>query len=214
MTAKIEKKIVSVSLVSKSEQKSTADVVPVPKVQQLNELLKRPDVLNGKTYKIKPPVCDSALYITLNDIVLNPGSSHETQRPFEIFIASKNMAEYQWVAAFTRVASAVFRKGGDIIFIVEELKSVQDPNGGYYSKRGRMSSVVAEIGYVIEQHFKDIGLIKSDDLLPAVIAIREEAKSSGAMAHAADCVKCGNLKCVVVMDGCPVCTQCGDSKCG
>lgn len=214
MTMKFEKKIVSVSVVSKEEHEGKIDLVPVPKVQQLNEQLKRPDVLHGKTYKIKPPVCDSALYITLNDIVLNPGSSHETRRPFEIFIASKNMAEYQWVAAFTRVASAVFRKGGDIIFIVEELKSVQDPNGGYYSKRGRMSSVVAEIGCVIEQHFKDIGLIKSDDLLPAVVALREEAKVSGAMEHAADCVDCGGLKCVVTMDGCPVCVVCGSSKCG
>ena len=218
MTTKIEKKILSVSLV-KSDTVSTAPepiiaLTPQPVVQRLNENLKRPDILHGKTYKIKPPVCDSALYITINNIVLNEDSDNKCIHPFEIFIASKNMAEYQWVTAFTRVASAVFRKGGDVTFIVEELKSVQDPNGGYFSKHGRMLSVVAEIGHILEKHFKDIGLIENNELLPAVIELRENAKKTGAFANGTDCKKCGAKKAVILLDGCPVCVECGDSKCG
>jgi hypothetical protein len=207
---KINQNITSVSLVDITEP-TTIGVVENP-AKCLNEDTKRPEILSGRTYKIKPPVCDSALYITLNDIVLNEGTEHESIHPFEIFIASKNMAEYQWVAAFTRVASAVFRKGGDVSFIVEELKSVQDPNGGYFSRRGRMSSVVAEIGHIIEQHFISIGVIQANVLLPAVLEKKAAAEESGALANATLCSKCGS-KSVVVMDLCPTCLNCGDSKC-
>ena len=206
MPKKIEKKIVSVSLVAE-EQITMTPVAPT-----FDENYKRPDVLSGRTYKIKPPVCDSALYITINDIVLTSGPLPRV-RPFEIFIASKNMAEYQWVAALTRMASAVFRKGGDVTFIVEELKSVQDPNGGYFSRRGRMSSVVAEIGHIIEDHFIAIGLMQGNELLPEVLEKKRVAEATGAIKNATLCPKCGAMS-VVVMDKCPTCVNCGDSKCG
>jgi hypothetical protein len=160
------------------------------------------------------PLPMTVLYITLNDVVVHEGTEYETIRPFEIFIASKNMAEYQWVAALTRMASAVFRKGGDVTFIVEELKSVQDPNGGYFSRGRRMSSVVAEIGHIIERHFTSIGIMNAPELSEAVIEIKKKAEATGAFAHATDCAKCGTAKCVVVLDKCPTCTACGDSKCG
>ena len=106
---------------------------------------------------------DHALYITINDIILNEGTEHEQRRPFEIFINSKNMENFQWVLALTRVISAVFRKGGDCTFLAEELKAVFDPKGGYFKKGGKfMPSLVAETGEAIENHMCMIGLIKSD----------------------------------------------------
>src|SRR5690606_25166963 len=93
-------------------------------LEQMHEKLERPEVLRGSTYKIKTPLSNHALYITINDVLLNAGTDHESRRPFEIFINSKNLEHFQWVVALTRVISAVFRKGGDATFLVEELKAV------------------------------------------------------------------------------------------
>ncbi len=134
-------------------------------VIQMNETLERPDTLVGATYKVKSPLFEHALYVTINDVVLNPGTEYELRRPFEIFINSKNMDHFQWIVALTRIMSAVFRKGGDVTFLVEELKAVFDPRGGYFKSGGvYMPSIVAEIGAVIEQHMKLIGLIHDPEL--------------------------------------------------
>jgi len=135
---------------------------------QMHERLERPEVLVGSTYKVKSPLFEHALYVTINDIVLNPGTEHESRRPFEIFINSKNMDHFQWIVALTRIMSAVFRKGGDNTFLVEEMKAVFDPRGGYFKAGGvYMPSIVAEIGAVIEEHMKSIGLIVEEELSPA-----------------------------------------------
>ena len=137
----------------------TADII------QMHERLERPEMLLGSTYKIKTPLSEHALYITINDIVLNPGTRHEMRRPYEIFINSKNMDHFQWIVALTRIISAVFRKGGDITFLVDELRSVFDPRGGYYKKGGKFKpSLVAEIGDAIECHLKMIGMIEDAGL--------------------------------------------------
>ena len=126
----------------------------------MHEKLERPEMLIGSTYKIKTPVSDHAMYVTINDIVLNEGTEYEQRRPFEIFINSKNLDHYQWIVALTRIISAVFRKGGDATFLVDELKAVFDPRGGYWQSGGKfMPSIIAELGYVIERHLQAIGLI-------------------------------------------------------
>ncbi|MGF1529146.1 MAG: NrdJb [Candidatus Competibacterales bacterium] len=143
------------------------NVDPKPKadVVQIHESLERPPVLMGATYKIKTPLSEHALYITINDMVLNPGTEHELRRPFEVFINSKNMDHFQWIVALTRIMSAVFRKGGDVAFLVEELHSVFDPRGGYFKRGGQyMPSLVAEIGDVIEHHLRLIGLLHDRDV--------------------------------------------------
>src|SRR4026208_293512 len=123
------------------------------KVIWMHEKLERPEVLIGSTYKIKTPVSDHAMYVTINDIVLNEGTEHEQRRPFEIFINSKNLDHFQWIVALTRIISAVFRKGGEVTFLVEELKAVFDPRGGYWQTGGKfMPSIIAGLGYGIEQH--------------------------------------------------------------
>ncbi|OGI49316.1 MAG: NrdJb, partial [Candidatus Muproteobacteria bacterium RIFCSPHIGHO2_01_60_12] len=150
-------------------------------------------------------------------------------RPFEIFINSKNMDHFQWVVALTRVISAVFRKGGDVTFLVEELHSVFDPRGGYFKKGKYTPSLVADLGDVIERHLKSIGLIPTEEPDAArqqLIAEKraELKKRAGATETAADepcdfpsdaqlCVKC-STKAVIKMDGCMTCLNCGDSKCG
>src|SRR5947209_1845136 len=137
------------------------------KVIRMHEKLERPEVLIGSTYKIKTPVSDHAMYVTINDIVLNEGTDYEQRRPFEVFINSKNLDHFQWIVALTRIISAVFRKGGDVTFLVEELKAVFDPRGGYWQPGGKfMPSTIAELGYVIERHLQSIGLIRKTQLDP------------------------------------------------
>ncbi|HEV3486338.1 MAG TPA: hypothetical protein VG106_13090, partial [Vicinamibacterales bacterium] len=148
------------------------------KVIRLTEEIQRPEVLIGSTYKIKTPVSDHAMYVTINDIVLNEGTESEQRRPFEIFINSKNLDHYQWIVALTRVISAVFRKGGDVTFLVDELKAVFDPRGGYWQPGGKfMPSIIAELGYVIEKHLQMIGLLKSPELDAERKKLIEEKKA-------------------------------------
>ena len=133
--------------------------------ERMSDKMARPELLIGCTYKLKTPVSEHALYITINDVVLNAGKDYEQRRPFEIFINSKNLDYYQWVVALTRVISAVFRKGGDIGFMVDELKAVFDPKGGYWKPGGHfMPSLIAEIGEVIEKHLVADGLIEKPGL--------------------------------------------------
>jgi hypothetical protein len=177
MTIKISKKIKGYS-VGKPEgtaliptvKPDPRDVIEVPvkaEVIQMHEKVERPDTLIGATYKIKSPLFEHALYVTINDIVLNADTEHEMRRPFEIFINSKNMDHFQWIVALTRIMSAVFRKGGDITFLVDELKAVFDPRGGYFKAGGvYMPSIVAELGAIVEQHLKMIGLLHDPELDP------------------------------------------------
>jgi hypothetical protein len=223
---KIEKKIVGFKIV-KPDESPVARVEPViPALEKMHENFSRPEMLLGSTYKIKTPLSDHALYITINDAILNTDTPDEVRRPFEVFINSKNMEHFQWVVALTRVISAVFRKGGDITFLAEELKAVFDPQGGYFKSGGRfMPSLVAEIGEAIESHMKMIGLIESDELTAVQKEIlneklgkytekhKSETETTGFPASAELCLKC-STKAVIVMDGCKTCLNCGDSKCG
>jgi hypothetical protein len=217
----------------KIDKKITEFNVKAKKVKEtiiMNEKLKRPDKLYGSTYKVKTPQSEHAMYITVNDMYLNNGTEHEERRPYEVFINSKNMEQFQWVVALTRVISAVFRKGGDVTFLVEELKAVFDPKGGYFKKGGVfMPSIVAEIGCAIESHLKHIGMIKAPQLdehqQKLVDAKRKEFEAkqntkkndstpaSDFPESAQLCSKC-NTKALVLMDGCLTCLNCADSKCG
>jgi len=166
MATKIDKKIIGYKVInetSKMEAIETASQEVKPDI--LHEAIERPEMLVGSTYKIKTPQSEHALYITINDIILNQGTDHEEHRPYEVFINSKNMEHFQWVLALTRVISACFRKGGDICFLVEELKAVFDPKGGYFKKGGvYMPSLVAEIGGAIESHMKQIGMLEVEEM--------------------------------------------------
>jgi len=167
---KITKKIKGYAVVRPEDTATPAPAAepahePVAEVIQMHEKVERPETLIGATYKIKSPLFEHALYVTINDIVLNQGTEYELRRPFEIFINSKNMDHFQWIVALTRIMSAVFRKGGDVTFLVEELKAVFDPRGGYFKAGGvYMPSIVAELGAVIEQHMKMIGLLHDPEL--------------------------------------------------
>jgi len=144
------------------------ELEPASNIIQMHEKVERPEVLIGNTYKIKSPLVEHAMYVTINDIVLNPGTEHELRRPFEVFINSKNMDHFQWIVALTRIMSAVFRKGGDVTFLVDEMKAVFDPRGGYFKAGGvYMPSIVAEIGSVVEEHLKSIGMILDPELSEA-----------------------------------------------
>lgn len=226
MTIKIDNKITGYEVVKKEEQEPAR--AAECNVVHMHEKLERPELLEGTTYKIKTPLTDHALYVTINDIVLNPGTEHERRRPFEIFINSKNMDHFQWVVALTRVISAVFRKGGDVTFLVEELHSVFDPRGGYFKKGRYTPSLVAELGDVIERHLKKIGLIPAETLdehqKRFIAEKRAQLKTHANGTECGDngeavfppdaqmCAKC-SAKAVVKLDGCLTCLNCGDSKC-
>ena len=226
MAIKIDKKIVAYSVVKPDASLSPASG-PTQAVQQMHESVARPEVLPGATYKVKTPLSDHALYITINDIVLNPGTEHEVRRPFEIFINSKAMEHFQWIVALTRIIWSVFCEGGDVTFLVEERRSVFDPKGGYFKKGGKyMPSLVAEIGDVIESHMRSIGLLKEEGLdehqrkmlveqrnkYEVGMKAIEDAGENSFPPEATLCGKC-QTKAVIVMDGCLTCLNCGDSKC-
>ncbi|TPG04008.1 NrdJb [Rhodanobacter glycinis] len=246
MAIKIDKKITGYNVVKPEDKVAATPVTAAaPKeprqaeVIQMHESVERPETLVGSTFKVKSPLFEHALYVTINDIVLNAGTPHELRRPFEIFINSKNMDHFQWIVALTRILSAVFRKGGDVTFIVEELKAVFDPRGGYFKSGGiYMPSIVAEIGAVIEQHMKNIGLIHDPEMdeatrkliaekraayeqagpkknteVSATSSSKGEINDSGFPPGATLCVKC-NTQALVLMDGCQTCLNCGYSKCG
>jgi len=233
MATKISAKIVSYEVGKKEAEQAAVVAEKVAEetsnVVQMHEKLERPEMLLGSTYKIKTPLSEHALYITVNDVILNQGTEHELRRPFEIFINSKNMDHFQWIVALTRIISAVFRKGGDVTFLVDEMRSVFDPRGGYFKKGGKyMPSLVAEIGDAIECHMRMIGLLKDDGLTDHQKEILEEKRSQfeSAASLAEDskassdfpagsqlCGKC-NTKAVIQMDGCMTCLNCADSKCG
>ena len=163
MAIKIEKKIVGYNVIDSSDKEQVSE--ETTNVVQLGEPLDRPEKITGSTYKVKTPVTEHAFYITINDVIMNEGTPQEHRRPFEIFVNSKNMDHFQWIVGLTRVMSAVFRKGGDVTFLVEELSSVFDPNGGYYKKGGKyVPSLVAELGHVVETHLQNIGMLKLKEL--------------------------------------------------
>lgn len=226
---KIDKKIVAYSVADK--EAVTEEGVKreeLDNVVHMHEKLQRPEMLHGASYKITTPMSEHALYVTINDIILNEGTDNELRRPFEIFINSKNMDHFQWIVALTRIISAVFRKGGDVTFLVEELRSVFDPHGGYFKKGGKFApSIVSEIGDVLESHLRMIGILKDEamdeaqkefiDKKRAEIECREKNTSEEAGGEFPDsaelCKKC-MTKAMVYMDGCLTCLNCGDSKCG
>ncbi len=230
MAVKIDKKITGYALVNEESKAKAAELKELnSKIVQIGEPLDRPEKITGSTYKVKTPVTEHALYITINDVVMNEGTQQEHRRPFEIFINSKNMDHFQWIVALTRVMSAVFRKGGDVTFLVEELKSVFEPSGGYFKKGGKfVPSLVAEIGEVVEQHLQSIGMLKLPGLDQHQQKLVDEKRTEYYEKHAKQgeemsaegfpkgsqlCGKC-NTKAAIIMDGCLTCLNCGESKCG
>ena len=258
MTIEIKNKIVSYEVVNNeagvSEEKISDNMVEseqakqdiidnesaTAEIIQMHEKIERPEMLLGSTYKIKTPQSEHALYITINDVLLNQGTEHEMRRPYEIFINSKNMDHFQWIVALTRIISAVFRKGGDVTFLVDELRSVFDPRGGYFKKGGKYKpSLVCEIGDAIECHMKMIGMIKDNGMDDCQKQMLDAKRKEYEAIHCTDssvsskndgdresgnetndfppnsqlCKKC-NTKAVISMDGCMTCLSCGDSKCG
>jgi len=241
MTIKINKHITGYEVVKPEEEIAAQlraaeekEARSSAKVIRMTEKIMRPEgmeSLEGSTYKIKTPLDDHAMYVTINDIVLNQGTVHEQRRPFEIFINSKNMDHFQWIVALTRLMSAVFRKGGDVTFLAEELQAVFDPKGGYFKPGGKfMPSIIAEIGDVIAHHMQKIGLMQKEELseqqklildqkraeaevAQAKTEVDTSGEETGYPASATLCNKC-HTKAVVIMDSCATCLSCGYSKCG
>jgi ribonucleoside-diphosphate reductase alpha chain len=196
------------SVLSVSE---TQEAAPQPDagadVVYIAEPLDRPQSLEGATYKLKWPVSEHAIYITINDIII---AGH--RRPFEVFINSKNMEHYAWTVALTRMISAVFRRGGDVSFVVEELKAVFDPRGGAWMEGRYVPSILAAIGGVIERHLVAIGFIDGEGMgLKSDPQAR--AMAVGETPRGAACPACGAYE-MVMIEGCMTCRACGHSKCG
>ncbi|RMF11816.1 MAG: adenosylcobalamin-dependent ribonucleoside-diphosphate reductase [Alphaproteobacteria bacterium] len=188
-----------------------ADVYEAGGVVYMTQPLDRPEVLPGQTYKVRWPDSDHAMYITINDVIQDG-----RRRPFEVFINSKNMEHYAWTLALTRMISAVFRRGGDVSFVVEELKAVFDPRGGHWVQGRYVPSLLAAIGEVIEQHLINIGF------MPDPAAAEAEAERARLVAAGAGDAPASGLrgcpKCfapsLVRQEGCDRCLSCGYSKCG
>ncbi|EKE76846.1 adenosylcobalamin-dependent ribonucleoside-diphosphate reductase [Oceanibaculum indicum] len=184
-----------------------ADQFEAGAVIYMTQPLNRPEELPGKTYKINWPESEHALYITVNDVIQDG-----RRRPFEIFINSKNMEHFAWTVALTRMISAVFRRGGDVSFVVEELKAVFDPRGGQWMGGRYVPSLLAAIGDVIERHLIDIGFIpQPEEKRQGHLAERKVVGLADQRLR--QCPKCGQPS-LIRQEGCDTCTSCGYSKCG
>ena len=190
------------------------DLGDASNLHYLTQPLDRPGALEGKTYKVQWPQSDHALYITVND-VLQDGR----QRPFEVFINSKNTEHYAWTVALTRMISAVFRRGGDVSFVVEELKAVFDPRGGQWLQGKYVPSLLAAIGQVLEDHMISIGFIQGEEM-----PIQNDQDSNSMVVQINDphpevgfsfrqCPRCGQAN-LIRQENCDSCTSCLYSKCG
>lgn len=194
------------SVLSVSEPVSSPTVAALPVELPASEPLDRPEELEGATYKLKWPGSEHAIYITINDVTLNGRSC-----PFEIFINSKNMEHYAWTVALTRMISAVFRRGGDVSFVVEELKAVFDPRGGAWMEGRYIPSILAAIGGVIERHLVSIGFLTAEGMSlktdPSAEVIRLKPRRNPS------CPACGSPE-LRMVEGCLTCVACGHSRCG
>lgn len=188
-------------------EKPADHVADTGEVIYMSEPLDRPQSLEGATYKLKWPDSEHAIYLTVNDVIIN---GH--RRPFEVFINSKNMEHYAWTLALTRMISAVFRRGGDVSFVVEELKAVFDPRGGAWMEGKYIPSILAAIGGVIEKHMVAIGFIEGEgmglknDPHAEAMVVNESPKGKA-------CPSCGQYD-LQMVEGCMTCRSCGHSKCG
>ncbi|HVO02200.1 MAG TPA: hypothetical protein VMT54_08360, partial [Candidatus Cybelea sp.] len=194
------------------------DVYEAGGVVYMTQPLDRPEALAGSTYKVRWPESDHAIYVTINDIIQDG-----RRRPFEIFINSKNMEHYAWTVGLTRMISAVFRRGGDVSFVAEELKAVFDPRGGSWMEGRYVPSLLAAIGGIIERHMILIGFLPD----PSKDRAEIERMAARKVANLADgqgngdagsrrlphCPKCGSPS-LIRQEGCDLCTSCGYSKCG
>jgi ribonucleoside-diphosphate reductase alpha chain len=195
-----------------------ADVYEAGGIVYMTQPLSRPEALPGQTYKVRWPDSEHALYITLNDIIQDG-----RRRPFEIFINSKNMEHYAWTVALTRMISAVFRRGGDVSFVVEEMKAVFDPRGGAWMEGRYVPSLLAAIGGVIENHMIEIGFLppkhRQDErtVTAQIVNVGPERPPGTALGlggpRLRQCPKCGEAA-LIRIENCDQCTSCGYSKCG
>jgi len=218
MTNKITQKIIGYS-VKMSDVRINNPIENT--IETMHENIKRDDELHGKTYKIKIPTSEHAIYVTTNSMQLD-GMYY----PYEVFINCKDTSNHQWITALTRLISAVMRKGGNVRFIADELMQVADPNGGHWTKKGAngekprfMPSLTAEIGYCLLKYFDYIDSLNSaleSEKWPVLIKEMEPTQTDEEEVkypdNASICPECKTKACIL-MDGCKVCLSCGASKC-
>jgi ribonucleoside-diphosphate reductase alpha chain len=191
-----------------SEEKSKSEKEIDGEVIYMSEPLERPNTLDGNTYKLRWPDSEHAIYVTINDIIVN-----DQRRPFEVFINSKNMEHFAWTVGLTRMISAVFRRGGDVSFVVDELKAVFDPRGGAWVNGKYIPSILAAIGGVLEEHMVKIGfIINSDEMLSHQKNDSSKVEKLKRFKQKS-CTSCGQFD-LQMIEGCMTCRSCGYSKCG
>ncbi len=191
-----------------SEEKSASDQEANGDIIYMSEPLDRPSTLDGNTYKIKWPDSEHAIYVTINDIIVN-----DKRRPFEVFINSKNMEHFAWTVGLTRMISAVFRRGGDVSFVVDELKAVFDPRGGAWVGGKYIPSILAAIGGILEEHMMKIGFIKDSDTSLFHKSSEVTKVENLKLSRQKSCKSCGQFD-LQMIEGCMTCRSCGYSKCG
>ena len=191
-----------------SEEKSASDQEANGDIIYMSEPLDRPSTLDGNTYKLKWPDSEHAIYVTINDIIVN-----DKRRPFEVFINSKNMEHFAWTVGLTRMISAVFRRGGDVSFVVDELKAVFDPRGGAWVGGKYIPSILAAIGGILEEHMMKIGFIKDSDTSLFHKSSEVTKVENLKLSRQKSCTSCGQFD-LQMIEGCMTCRSCGYSKCG
>lgn len=214
---RIEGKIKAVEVVTggASLPEPTPAVLKEPTIHDV-KLMDRPEMLRGKTYKIKPPTGGHAYYLTINDTLFFEDTNHETWAPYEVFINTKDTSALHWATALTRLTSAILRRGGDVRFLVEEFAAIHDPSGGYWANGVYMNSIIHEIGLKINRHMKALDLenkarqeAHAKGETPVEFKLKDEPATQPMGEYCRECHEFA----VVMLDGCPTCRSCGAGKC-
>ena len=171
------------------------------------EVMTRPEVVDAKVYKLKSAFVKNSVFVTLSYT-----SDNGEIRPIEIFINSKDLSRSHEYVILTRLISAVFRRGADVMFILEELQGILDPEGGRFKEGNYYHSLYAEIAEVIQNFFYDVGILKipEENTIPNDGMLEKQDSSHNE--NFKICPTC-NSKTLKVENGCDMCVQCGYSKC-
>jgi ribonucleoside-diphosphate reductase alpha chain len=176
-----------------------------PPLPMAVEVMERPRILQGRTYKLKWPQTGDNWYITI---------THRGGVPFEVFITTKVAAHAEWVQALSILLTAVLRRGGDVKFLITELQGIHSASGGQYitEQRKFRHSQVAAIGGVIEEEFRVLGMFGTTEPEPEVQKAVPPGVTFGQIGEPGCCPECG-ARPLVHQEGCEKCQICSYTRC-
>ncbi|MBI4142379.1 ribonucleoside-diphosphate reductase, adenosylcobalamin-dependent, partial [Candidatus Uhrbacteria bacterium] len=136
--------VLSVKKSTVDSRQSTA-AAEATKPMSVLEPRPRPEVMNGKTYKVATAY--GTLYITIN--------SDEQEQPFEVFATIGKSGGFfaEESEGICRLASLALRSGIPTMTVIDQLKGIRGPMPSF-GKHGMILSIPDAIAQVLEEHIR------------------------------------------------------------